>query len=270
MTASTHLPEDGLAVDGVTVRFGGALALDGVSVVAPLGRVTGLIGPNGAGKTTLFNAANGLLRPTHGSVRLFGEDVTGMGPAARAQRGLGRTFQRLELCDSMTVAQNVALGREARFAGRRPWRQLVGTGAQNRAVASAVEDALVFCDLVDVAERPVASLSTGRQRLVELARACAAGFRVLLLDEPSAGLDDRETGRVGEIILELAGARGIGVLLVEHDMNLVMSACEHIFVLDFGRLVFGGTPEEARSSETVKAAYLGVAEGSVDAAMVTT
>ncbi len=247
----------GLEVEGVSVRYGGHLALDTLSLTAPLGRITGLIGPNGAGKTTTFNAVTGLLRPTTGTVKLFGDDVTHTSPQARAQRGLGRTFQRMELFDSLTVRANVALGREAAMAGSKPWRHLVPARGNRARVNEDTERALELCGIKQLSTRQAAALSTGQRRLVELARVIAGGFRVLLLDEPSSGLDRVETARFGEILQGLIEARDIGILLVEHDMSLVMKICGYIHVLDFGKPIFEGTSEEVRTSELVRAAYLG-------------
>jgi ABC-type branched-subunit amino acid transport system ATPase component len=247
----------GLEVHDLTVRFGGHTAVAGLSLDAPLGRITGLIGPNGAGKTTTFNVCSGLLDPVAGRVLLFGQDVSRLSAAGRARRGLGRTFQRMELYTSMTVAENVALGREARFAARGPVHQVVSGRREKAAVADAVGRALAACGLEDLAGRRVDRLSTGQRRLVELARAHAGGFRFVLLDEPSSGLDNAETRRFAEILRTMVATEGIGILLVEHDMSLVMSVCEHLYVLDFGRLIFAGTPAETRRSDVVRAAYLG-------------
>ncbi len=248
---------DGLSVREVSVRYGGHLAVDRISLDAPKGRITGLIGPNGAGKTTTFNACSGLLRPTSGTVSLFGEDVTSKPPHARALRGLGRTFQRMELFDSLTVRDNVSLGREAGLAGSKPWRHLFGRRADGAVVAEAVDDAIKACGIEALAARRPADLSTGQRRLVELARCIAGGFSIMLLDEPSSGLDKAETEKFGAILRVLVEQRGIGILLVEHDMALVMSVCDYIHVLDFGKPIFEGTPREVGSSDLVRAAYLG-------------
>jgi ABC-type branched-subunit amino acid transport system ATPase component len=248
---------DGLSIDSIVVRYGGHTAVDGISLQAGLGHITGLIGPNGAGKTTTFNACSGLLRPTSGRVRLFGEDVTDMSPQLRAQRGLGRTFQRMELFESLTVRDNVALGREARLAGSRPWRHLAGTRADATTVAAAVDKAMAICEITGFADRRCVDLSTGQRRLVELARCIAGGFRLMLLDEPSSGLDNAETERFGVILRSLVEEEGVGILLVEHDMSLVMSICDYIHVLDFGQAIFEGTPAEVGGSDIVRAAYLG-------------
>jgi len=249
--------EPGIDVAGLTVRFEGNVAVDTVSLSAPMGRLTGLIGPNGAGKTTTFNACSGLLRPAEGRILLFGSDVTRRGAASRARRGLGRTFQRMELFTSMTVAENVALGREARLAGSNPLWQQMATRRQRASVRAATEEALDVCGIGDLADKTVERLSTGQRRLVELARVYAGDFRMLLLDEPSSGLDHAESEHLGRILRSLVDDRGLGILLVEHDMALVMAICHYLYVLDFGRLVFDGTPAETQRSPIVRAAYLG-------------
>jgi ABC-type branched-subunit amino acid transport system ATPase component len=250
-------PIEGLEVRDLRVAYGGNVAVDGVALVAPLRQITGLIGPNGAGKTTLFNAANGLLKPTDGQIALFGESVTSLSPTVRARRGLGRTFQHIEVCKAMTVAQNVSLGAEARAIAANPLRQLRLPIRVRRSIEQSTEDALSTCGLGDLAFRLVSTLSTGQRRLVELARALAGGYRLLLLDEPSSGLDDDETQRFGVILRSLVSEQDLGILLVEHDMSLVLDVCDFIFVLDFGRIVFKGDPHAVRSSEVVRAAYLG-------------
>ncbi len=254
-----------LTVDGLEVRFGGLLAVDGVTLAAPAGRITGLIGPNGAGKTTTFNACTGLLKPTKGTIGIAGHDVSRRGPSTRARKGLGRTFQRMELFETLTVRENVETGAEGVLAGANPVTQVVGKPGQRRRVHHAAENAMGLCDISELAETSVSGLSTGQRRLVELARCLAGPFGLLLLDEPSSGLDPAETERFGAILKHAAATRGVGILLVEHDMSLVLDICEHIYVLDFGELIFEGSPEETFSSPTVKAAYLG--DGEVEAAV---
>ena len=256
MTPTHVRSEPGLEVVDVTVRYGGQLAVDAVSLSARAGVVTGLIGPNGAGKSSIFNACSGLIRPSAGRVVLGDRDVTRLGPAARARRGLGRTFQRMELFDSMTVAETVALGCEGRLAGSNPLRQWVCGPGDRRTVKTATAEALEACDLAEIADHTVGTLSTGQRRLVELGRVHAGGFEVLMLDEPSSGLDRRESEQLGRVIRKLAD-RGDAVLLVEHDMALVMAICDEIYVLDFGKLIFHGTPTETLTSPVVRAAYLG-------------
>jgi ABC-type branched-subunit amino acid transport system ATPase component len=246
-----------LETTGLNVRFGGIQAVRDVSLSVRAGEVLGLIGPNGAGKTTTFNACTGLLRPTHGQVTLGGVDITASSTQHRAHLGLGRTVQRMELFESVTVAENIALGREALLSGRNPLRHIWTSRAEARAVAEATADAIDLCGLAELADRPASGLSTGQRRLVELARVIAGGFQLLLLDEPSSGLDVRETERFGEILQTLVRDRAVGILLVEHDMNLVMNVCEHLFVIDFGRPIFEGGPAETQASDIVRAAYLG-------------
>jgi ABC-type branched-subunit amino acid transport system ATPase component len=256
-SAQRRASAPGLVVENLTVRFGGATAVNDLTLHAPTGQVTGLIGPNGAGKTTTFNACCGLLGPERGRVNVAGHDVTGSPPHRRAQLGLGRTFQRMELCDSLSVERNIALGREARIAGASPLRHLTCRRADRAAVAAATRDAIDLCGIGNLADRSAGTLSTGQRRLVELARVVAGGFTLLLLDEPSSGLDRAETEAFGHIIGRLADAHGVGILLVEHDMHLVMSVCAELYVLDFGNLIFHGPPTAAQASVAVRDAYLG-------------
>src|SRR5271165_5244332 len=221
----------GLDLVHVTVRYGGHVAVNDVSLTAPVGRITGLIGPNGAGKTTLFNVASGLLRPAVGTLRLHGVDMSALDPAARARRGLGRTFQKMELFDSLTTRENVSLGREAGQAGRRPWRHVAETRRDRIRRRAATEQAMALAGIADLADRPVAALSTGQRRLAELARCLAGEFDVLLLDEPSSGLDRAETERFGAVLTRVVAEREVGILLVEHDMALVMNICDYVHVL---------------------------------------
>ena len=237
-----------LAVQDVSVRFGGVQALSEVSLHVEAGAVTGLIGPNGAGKTTLFNVVSGLVAPTSGRVLLSGQDVTRAPTYRRARLGVARTYQRLELFGSLTVRDNVLVGAEL----RREWDR---SGTDPNAT---VDHLLELIGITDVAGARADTLSTGTSRLVELARALASGPRVLLLDEPSSGLDDRESEAFGRLLLRLAD-EGLAILLVEHDMDLVMSVCRHIWVLDFGRILTAGSAAEIRESPAVQEAYLGTA-----------
>jgi ABC-type branched-subunit amino acid transport system ATPase component/branched-subunit amino acid ABC-type transport system permease component len=247
----------GLEVQSLSVRFGGAVAVDKVSFAAPLGAITGLIGPNGAGKTTTFNACSGLLKPDQGRVFLFGQEISGLSPAARARRGLGRTFQRVQLFESLDVRTNIELGRECTIAGSNPYRQLVARSRDVRTIASAAQSAVEMVGIGPLLDTSVRDLSTGQRRYVELARVLAGSFDMILLDEPSSGLDQNETERLGEILVTLVRERGVGLLLVEHDMSLVREVCSDIYVLDFGNLIFRGSPTEMTQSDVVKAAYLG-------------
>jgi ABC-type branched-subunit amino acid transport system ATPase component/ABC-type branched-subunit amino acid transport system permease subunit len=249
-----------LEVQGLSVRFGGLQAVDAVSLRAAPGRITGLIGPNGAGKTTIFNVCSGLVRPSAGTVMLHGAEVTRAAPAERARRGLGRTFQRVQLFDSLSVRQNVELGREAAMAGGNPLTQLLSRPQQRAEVLDRAEKALALVGITELAEHQAGLLSTGQRRLVELARVLAGSFDVLLLDEPSSGLDAAESRHFGEIVAEMVRRRGVSVLLIEHDMTLVRQVCSAVYVIDFGRLIFEGTTEEMLVSDEVRSAYLGSAD----------
>lgn len=249
----------GLEVRDLTIKYGGRTAVDAVSFSAPVGQITGLIGPNGAGKTTTFNASSGLLTPTSGSVWLHGDDVTELNAAARGRKGLGRTFQLMQLADSLTVAQNVALGVEAGMAGSNVRGQLFASRAERKATLEAAEHAMELCGISHLRDLNAGALSTGQRRLVELARCLSGPFDMLLLDEPSSGLDPAETEQFGQTLLDVVADRGCGILLVEHDMALVLRICTDIHVLDFGSMLFSGTPSEVRTSPVVQAAYLGTA-----------
>ena len=238
-----------LEVAGVSVQFGGVAALSNVSLRAEPGVVTGLIGPNGAGKTTLFNVITGLQHPDKGTVHLDGADITRMGPHRRARLGRARTFQRLELFSTLSAADNVRVGLEA----------------SGRATASTAVALLGRVGVGDEAASPVSSLPTGSARLVELARALSTDPKVLLLDEPCSGLDERETQALGRLLTSLA-AEGRAIVLVEHDTNLVLRVCGMVHVLDFGEVIASGTPDEVRRNPIVQEAYLGHADDRGDGA----
>ena len=232
-----------LEVREVTVRFGGNVALDGVSFSASPGFATGLNGPNGAGKTTLFNVITGLMPPSGGQVLIEGANLSRIRPSSRARMGMARTFQRLELFTLLSVRENIRVAVDIRKTG----------GANS---AQFVDDIIQRVGLTDVADARVGSLSTGRARLVELGRALATQPKVLLLDEPASGQDENETETFGRLLRELAH-EGIAVVLVEHDMQLVMQVCDMIHVLDFGRIIAVGTAADIQRDEAVLAAYLG-------------
>jgi ABC-type branched-subunit amino acid transport system ATPase component len=246
-----------LSVEELQVRFGGLIAVDNLSLEVHAGSITGLLGPNGAGKTTTFNACSGLNRPEAGVVRLEGRDLSRLNPAKRARSGMGRTFQRLELYDNLTVLDNVRLGREAPLSGRR-LLSLFGAGAaERREISEAADEAIEICGIDTLVGRRAGELTLGQRRLVELARALAGPFRLLLLDEPSSGLDHAETEAFGQILLNAVAGGSRSILLVEHDMALVMRVCDQLYVMDFGKLIFSGTPDEVMASPVVRAAYLG-------------
>jgi ABC-type branched-subunit amino acid transport system ATPase component len=257
MTAPPAAPAASLTVEGLSVRFGGLLAVNEVSLAAEAGTITGLIGPNGAGKTTIFNACRGMVTPAAGTVRLDGRPLDRLRPAKRAQRGLGWTFQRMHLWESLSVADNVRLGLECRYAGRWPWSQLLAGRAERAACRAAAEEAMDRCGISHLAGTTVAELSTGHRRLVEFARALAGRFGFLLLDEPAAGLDDSESETFARLLLDTVTRDGTSILLVEHDIALVRQVCQYVYVLDFGRLIHEGPTDETLASAAVKAAYLG-------------
>jgi ABC-type branched-subunit amino acid transport system ATPase component/ABC-type branched-subunit amino acid transport system permease subunit len=256
----------GLEVRDLSVHFGGVGAVQDLSLEAPMSRITGLVGPNGAGKTTTFNACSGLVKPTGGRVILHGRDVTGLGSAGRSRLGLGRTFQKPELFNSLTVRENVELGREASMAGGNPFTQLAGSRGDRTTVKKFVDDAIELTGIGPISDLQAGLLPAAQRRMVELARTLAGPFDLLLLDEPSAGLDGAETRRFGDVLSRIVAERGAGILLVEHDMALVRQVCAHVYVLDFGRLIFEGTSDEMLASEVVRAAYLGSEEAALEEA----
>ncbi|CAN5634374.1 ABC transporter ATP-binding protein [soil metagenome] len=235
-----------LEVRQVSVRFGGNLAVNDVDLHVDRGMVTGLIGPNGAGKTTTFNVITGLQEATAGTVVLDGEDIGRVKAHKRARRGIARTFQRLEVFGSLTARENIQVAAEI----RKGWAR---DDADPPAEAAAI---LNRVGLAAVADERVDAMPTGLARLVELGRALATRPKILLLDEPASGLDDRESESFAQLLVELSG-EGMAVLLVEHDVQLVMKVCRIIHVLDFGRILAVGTPEQIQADPAVLEAYLG-------------
>ena len=247
-----------LAVEGATQRFGGLTAVDDVNFAIEPGEVSAIIGPNGAGKTTLFNLISGFQSPVAGRIVFDGDDITGQAPHRIAARGIVRTFQLVQLFPELSAQQNVEAGCHLRGTGGL-WAALARTANARReleAAARTARELLTFVGLEARAHMPATALTYGQQRLLEVARAMAANPRLLLLDEPAAGLNAIETEHLAGVIRALIG-RGIAVLLIEHDVGLVMRVASRIVVLDFGRKIAEGTPQQIRNDPAVLEAYLG-------------
>jgi branched-chain amino acid transport system ATP-binding protein len=242
-----------LNVDALRVTYGGVTAVDDVDLEVPAGKVVGLIGPNGAGKTSTIDALTGYHAPSAGSVTFDGDDVTRLRPHVRARRGLVRTFQSVELFDDLTVEENLLVASQRMGVLTALRDLLLPIGEHPR---DAVDWALDLCGLTDVRDRFPTELSHGRRKLVGVARALAQRPRLVLMDEPAAGLDTDESAELGRHLRALPDA-GVTVLLVDHDMSLVLSVCDEVVVLDFGRVIARGTPAQIRNDDSVIAAYLG-------------
>ncbi len=250
---SEHL----LAASGLTKRFGGLTAVDGVEFHVDEGEIVGLIGPNGAGKTTVFNLISRFLEPTAGAITFDGVDLLRVPPHKVIGLGIARTFQNLGLFPYMTVRDNLLVGRHNQFHGR-ILSLAVGVGRrEERAAAAEVGEMLDAFGLGALGGAPASMLPYGSQKAVELIRALMAKPRLVLLDEPVAGMNATETQTMGQFIRRVREERGVTVLLVEHDMSLVMEICDRIVVLDFGRKIAEGTPREIQTNPRVVEAYLG-------------
>ena len=248
-----------LEVCGLGIDFGGLRAVDEVSFTVRSGEIAGLIGPNGAGKTTVFNLLTGVYAPTRGSIRLCGRDTRGLKTCEVNRRGIARTFQNIRLFQNLTVEENVLVGlhnkvryspAEALFRMPRYWKS-------ERAARTRVRELLSLFGMQGTAQQRAGSLPYGAQRRLEIVRALATDPKLLLLDEPAAGMNPSETAELMDVIRCLRDRFSLAVLLIEHDMSLVMGICEHISVLNYGRLIAAGTPEEMKQSPVVIEAYLG-------------
>lgn len=249
-----------LVAERIQVRFGGLIAVDDAAIRVPEGGFVGLIGPNGAGKTTLFNAICGFLSPTAGRITLDGRDITRMSPSRRGKLGIGRTFQKLELFHRMTAFDNLLVAAEAaasRLDLASDLLHLPRRRREERRCAEIAERVMEELDLGWARERRASDLPVGTSRILELGRSLCTSPKVLLLDEPSSGLDSAETRAFGRLLQTINAERGIGILLVEHDMDLVMEVCREISVLDFGRMIAHGSPGEIGADAAVRTAYLG-------------
>jgi ABC-type branched-subunit amino acid transport system ATPase component len=248
-----------LEIEALTLRYGGLTAIDSLDIRVEAGTLHGLIGPNGAGKTSVFNAVSGLARGQSGAIRLRGARIDPLSPDARARAGLARTFQNLRLFSEMTALENVLAGMHARIGGSlvEVLTRLGRFRSQERAAVREARDLLDFVGLASATERPAGALSYGDQRRLEIARALAGAPKLLLLDEPAAGMNPAETSGLNDLLGRVK-AQGVAMLLVEHDMSLVMRLCDRITVLNFGRNIAEGAPEAVRADPAVIEAYLGV------------
>jgi len=246
-----------LAVKGVTVAFGGVVALAGVSLRVQPGEAVGLVGPNGAGKTTLFNCVTGQLQPDAGSIRFAGCALVGLPPHRRARMGIARTFQRVEVFPELSPLEHVVVARRAARGQGSLWQDLLGRGRLRPEERQAALELLETVGLAALAEVPVAALTLGQQRLVELARALALEPRLLLADEPSSGLSATERHGVGRLLRQAVERQGTALLLVEHDLGLVREVVDRVVVLDLGEPVAEGPFDQVVADPRVRRAYLG-------------
>ena len=246
-----------LESSGVCKRFSGITALDDVSVMVEPGEPVGLIGPNGAGKTTFFNCLLGILRADRGRVRFNGRDITRMPVYKRARLGFGRTFQRVELFTGMTVRDHLLVAERARLGTGRLWKDVLNLAGPTVDERRRARHTLELLGLTDVADEPIESLSLGRARLVEVGRALMTEPLLLLLDEPSSGLDQTETMELVATLQTVQRERGTAILLVEHDVEMVQAFASRLYVLDFGVVIASGPTAEVMDDEAVRKAYLG-------------
>jgi branched-chain amino acid transport system ATP-binding protein len=237
--------------------FAGIVALRDLGLTVDEGERVGLIGPNGAGKTTFFNCVLGVLRPDSGAVRLCGQDISRLPVHARARQGIGRTFQRIELFAESTVREHLLIAERTRRADGRLWKDLLGRGRPRRDEVEQCDRVLELLGLGNLADEPIEHLSLGKGRLVEVGRALMTQPRILLLDEPSSGLDRQETASLARTLRAAQAEQGFAILLVEHDVEFVAEFTERTYVLDFGTMIASGPTADVLQSQIVREAYLG-------------
>jgi branched-chain amino acid transport system ATP-binding protein len=246
-----------LEARGISKRFGGVQALHEVTLSVAPGEIFGLVGPNGAGKTTLFNCLCGQLRPDGGSVRFAGQPIDSLPTYRRARLGIGRTFQRIEVFPELSVREHLSVAARAHRGDGTLWKDLLNLSKPKPDEVETVERVLDMVRLQDVADTPVAALSLGHCRLVELGRALAGEPRLLMADEPSSGLDVQETKALADTLRHVRQEHGTAVLLVEHDLDMVAQVVDKVIVLDFGQQIAAGTLDEVLADPVVRKAYLG-------------
>jgi len=252
--------ENVLHIDHLTMRFGGVVAVNDLSMDINKGEIVALIGPNGAGKTTAFNMVTGVYQPTEGHITLLGQDITGRRPDEITKLGIARTFQNIRLFSSMTVFENVLTAHHLRRTSNFLTATFRLNAAEERRMRQETEALLKEVGLYELRDEMATSLPYGKQRLLEIARALATKPSVLLLDEPAAGMNPQETEELGEFIKQIKDKFQLTVFLIEHHMNLVMGISDRIYVIDFGKQIAEGTPFEVQNNPAVIAAYLGVEE----------
>ena len=250
------------AASGVTVRFGGLLALDNIDLVVNHAEIVGLIGPNGAGKTTLFNCISGTQRPSAGRIVFDGQDISGLPPHTRSRLGIGRTFQTVKIFPALSVRENILIGCHAQMHTGlfSDGLHLPRSATAQRAATEVVDEMLEVLDLSRVDGRLAGELPLGQQRLVEIGRALATRPKLLLLDEATSGITKAEVGELVALLRQILGKYQLSMLVVEHDIALVLNLCDFIYVLDFGQMIASGSAAEVRSNPAVVEAYLGRVE----------
>ncbi|MBQ8094085.1 MAG: ABC transporter ATP-binding protein [Clostridia bacterium] len=246
-----------LRIDHLTMQFGGVVAVDNFSMHIDEGEIVALIGPNGAGKTTAFNAVTGVYVPTSGAIKLMGENITGKRPDQITKLGIARTFQNIRLFSSMTVFENVLTAHHLRRTSNVFTATLRLNAAEEHQMRADTDALLKKVDLYDLKDEIATSLPYGRQRLLEIVRALATKPKLLLLDEPAAGMNPQETDELGAFIRRIRDEFDLTIFIIEHHMNLVMEISDRIYVIEFGKQIAEGTPNEIQNNEAVIAAYLG-------------